>query len=87
MYKNEDKIRRYLSKLTKEDIENSVYLKEVNFNTSSLDDIMFCLNKLYEEVKLLKKDTDVSKKEFALDKALSSADVYSAFVNYRVKNK
>lgn len=87
MYKNEDKIRRYLSKLTKEDIENSVYLKEVNFNTSSLDNIMFCLNKLYEEVKLLKKDTDVSKKEFALDKALSSADVYSAFVNYRVKNK
>ena len=62
MYKNEDKIRRYLNKLTKEDIENSIYLKEVDFNTSSLNDIMFCLNKLYEEVKLLKKDTDVSEK-------------------------
>lgn len=87
MYKNEDKIRRYLNKLTKDDIDDSVYLKEVDFNTSSLEDIMFNLNKLYEEVKLLKKDTDVSKKEFALDKALSSADVYSAFVSYRVKNK
>ena len=80
-------IKRNIPKVTKEDIENSVYLKEVDFNTSSLDDIMFYLNKLYEEVKLLKKDTDVSKKEFALDKALSSADVYSAFVSYRVKNK
>ena len=50
MYKNEDKIRRYLNKLTKEDIENSVYLKEVDFNTSSLDDIMFYLNKLYGKI-------------------------------------
>ena len=61
--------------------------KKVVLTYHNRDDIMFYLNKLYEEVKLLKKDTDVSKKEFALDKALSSADVYSAFVSYRVKNK
>lgn len=58
MNTTEQNIRNYLKTFTDEDIANSVYLYDINFDTAPIDYIMQSLISLYKEVSALKAIVD-----------------------------
>lgn len=54
MIDTELNIRNYFKTFTAEDLANSIYLFDINFDTVPIESIMQALNSLYEEVKDLK---------------------------------